>query len=230
MKTKGIIMSFVAVAALLLCTTTALAKEKTAISPNYVKALGFKDAVKTIGAYSDEWELTEGEYCTYEFDREGRLISYDQSETIEGAYGYTTYFGPDGLPTHAKSVFINWWELDADGNPPITYTDYKIKREDKGNVTLLFIENGDEPDKQVKVTRDDEGRIIEVDNITIGVVNRYRYLAGENVPCYYDGTIAFPQVDMVGGLRATFLQPQALPDHPDSYQCGLWQFEITYYE
>ena len=229
MKTKGIITSIVAVAALLLCTSTA-AKEKTAASPNYVKALGFNDAVKTIGAYSDEWELTEGEYCTYEFDREGRLISYDQSETIEGAYGYTTYFGPDGLPTHAKSVFINWWELDADGNPPITYTDYKIKREDKGNVTLLFIENGDEPDKQVKVTRDDEGRIIEVDNITNGVVNRYRYLAGENVPCYYDGTIAFPQVDMVGGLRPTFLQPQAVPDHPDSYQCGMWQFEITYFE
>ncbi|MBO4813909.1 MAG: hypothetical protein J5523_03020 [Muribaculaceae bacterium] len=229
MKTKGIITSIVAVAALLLCTSTA-AKEKTAASPNYVKALGFNDAVKTIGAYSDEWELTEGEYCTYEFDREGRLISYDQSETIEGAYGYTTYFGPDGLPTHAKSVFINWWELDADGNPPITYTDYKIRREDKGNVTLLFIENGDEPDKQVKVTRDDEGRIIEVDNITSGVVNRYRYFAGENVPCYYDGTIAFPQVDMVGGLRPTFLQPQALPDHPDNYQCGLWQFEISYFE
>ena len=229
MKTKGIITSIVAVAALLLCTSTA-AKEKTAASPNYVKALGFNDAVKTIGAYSDEWELTEGEYCTYEFDRAGRLISYDQSETIEGAYGYTTYFGPDGLPTHAKSVFINWWELDADGNPPITYTDYKIKREDKGNVTLLFIENGDEPDKQVKVTRDDEGRIIEVDNITNGVVNRYRYLAGENVPCYYDGTIAFPQVDMVGGLRPTFLQPQAVPDHPDSYQCGMWQVEITYFE
>lgn len=230
MKTKGIMMNIVAVAALMLATSTAMAKEQPAASPNYVKALGFKAPVKTLGAYSDEMEVADADYCTYEFNREGQLISYDQTETIEGAYGYTTHFGPDGLPTYAQSVFVNWWELDEDGNPPITNTTYYIKKEVKGKVTILYIENDDQPDKQVKVTFDDEGRIIEVDNITDGIVNRYRYLKGVDVPCYNDGTIAFPQVDMVRGHRVNFPPPQAMPDKPQTFQNGLWQFEVTYYE
>lgn len=227
MKRKSIIMTIMAVTFLL--STTAMAKEQS-IAPNYVKALGFKAPVKTLGAYSDEMEVADADYCTFEFDREGHLISYDESETIEGAYSYTTYFGLDGLPTHAQSVFVNWWELDADGNPPITTTRYNIRKEQQGNVTMLYIEEDEGAEKQVKVTCDDRGRIIEVDDIANGVVNRYRYPAGENVPCYNDGTVAFPQVDMLHGHRVKFPPQQAMPTGATEFQNGLWNFEVQYYE
>lgn len=229
MKRKGIIMSFVAVA--LLLSTTAMANAPQPQLPNYVKALGFNAAVKTLGAYSDEMEIADSDYCTYEFDREGHLISYDQSETIEGAYSFTIYFGPDGLPTHAQSIFINYWtEPDSDGNPPVTTTRHNVRKEQKGNVTMLYIEGLGEGEKEVKVTRDEQGRITEVDDITDGVVNRYRYPVGENVPCYSNGMVAFPQVDMIHGHHVNFPPPQAVPTGIERFENGLWQFEVQYYE
>lgn len=229
MKRKGIIMSIMAVA-LLLPSATALAKDNVVEAPNYVKALGFNAPVKTLGAYSDEMEVADADYCTFEFDREGRLISYDQSETIEGAYSYTIYFGLDGLPTHAQSVFINWWELDEEGNPPITTTQHAVRKLRDGDVTMLYIDGLGEGEKEVKVTHDAQGRIIEVDDITDGVVNRYRYPTGVNVPCYQDGTVAFPQVDMIHGHRVKFPPQQAVPTGVAEFQNGLWNFEVKYFE
>ena len=232
MKTKGLFMSMVAAAAMLLPSATALAQGKVADAPNYVKALGFNAPVKTLGAYSDDMDVSDGDYCTYEFDREGRLISYDQSETIEGAYSFTIFYGLDGLPTRAQSVFVNWWNLDADGNPPITTTPHEVRKSQDGDVTRLYISGlrENEEEAEVKVTRDAQGRIIEVDDISNGVVNRYRYPAGDNVPCYYDGTLAFPQIDMFKGHRVSFPPRQAVPTGVAEFKNGAWNFEVKYFE
>ncbi|MBQ2235221.1 MAG: hypothetical protein II428_00715, partial [Muribaculaceae bacterium] len=132
----------------------------------------------------------------------------------------------------AQSVFVNWWNLDADGNPPITTTPHEVRKSQDGDVTRLYISGlrENEEEAEVKVTRDAQGRIIEVDDISNGVVNRYRYPAGDNVPCYYDGTLAFPQIDMFKGHRVTFPPRQAVPTGVAEFKNGAWNFEVKYFE
>ena len=219
----------IAVSVLLLFSLPSIAKAQEVEHPNYMKALGLTGNVKDIGVFSDDEAVDMYNYCTYEFDNLGRLISYSEAERIESAYSWTAFFDTDGLPTYIETVFIDYWtEPDADGNPPVTTTRNNIRKEQNGSVVTLFIEDGDGGEKQVNVTRDDKGRIIEVDNLSMGEVHRYRYIDTTNVPCYYDGTLAFPQVDMVGGYRISFPSPQNIPDNASTFQYGLWQFEVYY--
>jgi hypothetical protein len=227
MKRKDII---IAVAVLLLFLLPSIAKAQEVDHPNYMKALGLKGNVKDIGVFTDDDAVDMYNYCTYEFDNSGRLISYSEAERIESAYSWTAFFDIDGLPTRIETVFIDYWsEPDADGNPPVTTTRNNIRKEQNGSIVKLFIEDGDGGEKQVNVTRDDKGRIIEVDNLSLGEAHRYRYLdATTNVPCYYNGSLAFPQVDMVGGHRIGFPSQQNIPENPSIFQYGLWQFEVHY--
>lgn len=227
MKRKDIT---IAIAVLLLFSLPSTAKAQQVEHPDYLKALGLKDNVKYIGVFTEDEAVDMYNYCTYEFDNSGRLISYSEAERIEGAYIWTVFFDTDGLPTHLETVFIDYWnETDADGNPLVTTTPYKIRREQNGSVVMLFIEQSEGGEKQVNVTRDDKGRIIEVDNLSMGEVHRYRYLdSNTNVPCYYDGLLAFPQVDMVGGHRIGFPSQQNIPENATTFQYGIWQFEVNY--
>ena len=226
MKRKDVI---IAIALLLLFSLSSIAKAQQVEHPNYMKALGLKGDVKYIGVFADDDAATDMyDYCTYEFDNSGRLISYSEAEMVEAAYYWTIFIDNDGLPTQLETVFIDYWtEPDAEGNPPVTTTRYNIRREQNGKVVMLFLEDED-GGKQVNVTRDDKGRIIEVENLSKGEVHRYRYLDSTNVPCYYDGSLAFPQVDMVGGHRITFPTQQNIPDDPSSFKYGLWQFEVQF--
>ena len=219
----------IAMAVLLLFSLSSIAQAQQVEHPNYLKALGLQDNVKAIGVYTEDMTADMYDYCTYEFDNSGRLISYSEAETIEGAYIWTVFFDADGLPTHLETVFIDYWtEPDEDGNPPVTTTRNNIRREQNGSVVTLFIEDGEGGEKQVNVTRDDKGRFIEVDNLSMGEVHRYRYSDGTNVPCSYNGLLAFPQVDMLGGHRISFPSPQNIPDGPTTFQYGMWQFEVQY--
>ena len=224
MKRKDII---IVVAALQIILLPAISKAQQVELPNYLKVLGLKDNVKDIGVYTENDYMYD--YCTYAFDNQGRFISYNETETIESAYGWTVFFDSEGLPTHIESVFIDFWtEPDDEGYPPVTTTRYKIRREQDGNVVKLFIEDSDGPEKQVNVTRDTQGRIIEVDNFSLGEVHRYRYLDNSNVPYYYNGMLAFPQVDMVGGHRIDFPEPQQIPADATNFDHIIWQFEVHY--
>ena len=227
MKRKDITIT---IAVLLLFSLSSIAKAQQVEHPDYLKALGLKDNVTDIGVFTEDDAVDMYNYCTYEFDNSGRLISYNEAEMIEGAYYWTVFFDSDGLPTHLETVFIDYWtEPDPDGNPPVTTTRNDIRREQNGSVITLFIEDGDGGEKQVNVTRDDKGRIIEVDNLSKGEVHRYRYLdSNTNVPCNYDGSLAFPQVDMVSGYRIPFPSPQNVPDDATTFQSGMWQFEVHY--
>ena len=226
MKRKDITF---AIAALLLFSLSSITKAQQVQHPDYMKALGLKGNVRDIGVFTDNVDSDIYDYCTFEFDNMGRLISYSEAEMIEGAYTWTAYFDTDGLPTYAITEFIDFWtEPDADGNPPVTTTRYNIRKEQNGSVVVLFIEDGDGGEKQVKVTRDDKGRIIEVDNLSLGEVHRYRYSDSDYAPCYYDGSLAFPQVDMVGGHRIRFPSEQNIPDNATTFKFGLWQFEVHY--
>ena len=228
MKSKDIIF---AMAALLLSSLSSIAQAQQVGRPNYLEALGLKGDVRAIGVYTEDMTADMYDYCTYEFDNSGCLISYSEAEMIEAAYYWTAYFDTDGLPTHVETVFIDYWtEPDADGNPPVTTTRNNIRKEQNGSVVTLFIEDGEGGEKQVNVTRDDKGRIIEVDNLSMGEVHRYRYSDGTNVPCTYDGLLAFPQVDMMGGHRISFPSPQNIPDDATTFQYGMWQFEVQYHE
>ena len=220
----------IAMAVLLLFSLSSIANEQQVEPPDYLKALGLKDNVTDIGVYTEDMSADMYDYCTYEFDNSGRLISYSEAETIEGAYIWTVFFDADGLPTHLETVFIDYWtEPDADGNPPVTTTRYEIRKEQNGSVVILFIQDSEDGEKQVNVTRDDKGRIIEVDNLSKGEVHRYRYLdSNTNVPCNYDSSLAFPQVDMVGGHRINFPSQQNVPENATTFQYGLWQFEVHY--
>ena len=228
MKNKDII---IASAVLLLASLSSIAQAQQVEHPNYLKALGLNDNVQCIGVYTEDMSADMYDYCTYEFDNVGRLISYSEAEMIEAAYVWTMYFDTDGLPTHIETVFIDYWtEPDADGNPPVTTTRNNIRREQNGSVVVLFIEDGEGGEKQVNVTRDDNGRIIEVDNLSMGEVHRYRYLESTNVPYSYNGLLAFPQVDMVGGHRIGFPSAENIPDDATTFQYGMWQFELQYRE
>ena len=220
----------IAMAVLLLFAWSSIAKAQQDEHPDYMKALGLKDNVTDIGVFTEDDAVDMYNYCTYEFDNSGRLISYSEAEMIEGAYLWTVSFDSDGLPTHLETEFIDYWtEPDADGNPPVTTTRYNIRRELNGSVVMLFIEESEGGERQVNVTRDDKGRIIEVDNLSKGEVHRYRYLdSSTNVPCYYDGLLAFPQVDMVGGHRIPFPSQQNIPEDATAFQYGIWQFEVHY--
>lgn len=218
-----------ALAVLQLTMLSAIAEAQQVEHPNYFKALGLTGNVKDIGVYTDEIDATDCyDYCTYEFDSQGRLVSYSEAEMVEAAYSWVAFFDSEGLPTHIETQFIDYWtETDEDGNPPITNTRLNIRREEHGPVIKLFIEN-DEGEKQVKVTRDNKGRIIEVDNIFAGKVYRYLYSDETNVPYNYDGSLAFPQVDMMDGHRIAFPSQNNIPDNPTTFQYGLWQFEVNY--
>lgn len=226
MKRKNII---IAIAVLQLLSLSSITKAQQVQQPDYMKALGLTGNVRDIGVFTDNVDTDIYDYCTFMFDNLGRLISYSESEMIEGAYTWTAYFDNDGLPTYVETEFIDFWtEPDADGNPPVTTTRNNIRKEQKGSTITLFIEDGDDGEKQVNVTRDDIGRIIEVDNLSLGEVHRYRYSDSTNVPYYYDGSLAFPQVDMVGGHRISFPSQQNIPDDATTFQYGLWQFEVHY--
>ena len=227
MKIKDIT---IAIAVMLLFSLPSIARAQQVEHPDYLKALGLKSNVKQIGVFTEDLSADIYDYCTYEFDKSGRLISYSEAETIEGAYIWTVFFDTDGLPTHLETVFIDYWtEPDADGNPPVTTTRYYIRREQNGSIVMLFIEESEGEVRQVNVTRDDKGRIIEVDNLSKGEVHRYRYLDDStNVPSYYDGLLAFPQVDMVGGHRIPFPSQQNVPENATTFQYGMWQFEVNY--
>lgn len=226
MKRKDFI---IALAAFLLASLPTVTRAQQVNHPDYMNALGLKDNVMDIGVFTEVVETDIYDYCTYGFDNSGRLISYSEAEMIEGAYTWTAYFDNDGLPTYTETVFIDYWtDPDADGNPPVTTTRHTIRKEQNGSAITLFIEDGDGGEKQVNVTRDDKGRIIEVDNLSLGESHRYRYPEGTNVPCYYDGKLAFPQVDMLGGHRITFPNQQNIPDNPTTFTYGLWQFEVHY--
>ena len=226
MKRKDII---IAVAVLQLLSLSSITKAQQVEHPDYIKALGLKGNVKSIGVFTEETDIVD--YCTYEFDNLGRLISYSEAEMIEAAYYWTVFFDTEGLPTYAETVFIDYWtEPDADGNPPVTTTRYEIRKEQNGSVVKLFIEDSEGGERQVNVTRDDKGRITEVDNLSMGEVHRYRYLDATNVPCYYDGLLAFPQVDMVGGHRINFPNRENIPDNATTFKYGLWQFEVFYHD
>lgn len=217
----------IAVAVFVFSSLSAITKTQQPGCPNYLKALGLKDNVKNIGAFTEECNIYD--YCTYEFDSMGRLISYNEAETVEAAYYWTLFIDSDGLPTHIETVFINYWtEPDANGNPPVTTTRSNIRRVQEGAVVKLFIEDSEEGEKQVNVTLDDKGRIIEVDNLSLGEVHRYRYVDSTNVPYYYNGLLAFPQVDMVGGHRIDFPSPQNIPENATSFKYGIWEFEVHY--
>ena len=220
----------IAVAVLLLLSLSSTANAQQVEHPDYIKALGFEGNVKSIGVFTEDDAADMYNYCTYEFDNSGRLISYSEAEMIEGAYIWTVFFDTDGLPTHLETLFIDYWsEPDADGNPPVTTTRYNIRREQNGYVVMLFIEEIEGGERQVNVTRNDKGSIIEVDNLSKGEAHRYRYLdSSTNVPCYYDGSLAFPQVDMVGGHRIPFPSQQNIPENATTFQYGIWQFEVNY--
>ena len=225
MNSKDII---IATAVLLLSSLSSIAAQQVD-PPDYLKALGLKSNVKSIGVFTEEEEADMYDYCTYKFDNLGRLISYREAEMVEAAYYWTAFFDNDGLPTYLETVFIDYWtEPDEDGNPPVTTTRNNIRREQNGSVVTLFIEDGEGGEKQVNVTRDDKGRFIEVDNLSMGEVHRYRYSDGTNVPCSYNGLLAFPQVDMLGGHRISFPSPQNIPDDAPTFQYGMWQFEVQY--
>ena len=132
---KTLIM--IAIAALQLIAMPAVASAQQVGLPNYVKALGLKDGVKyTIGAYTDDYNISLN-YCTYGLDLAGHLVSYSEAETAEGAYIWTADFDSEGLPTHVETVFIDYWsDPDANGNPPVTTTQYVVKRE-KNQVYLI---------------------------------------------------------------------------------------------
>ncbi|MBR5170964.1 MAG: hypothetical protein IKW85_10420 [Muribaculaceae bacterium] len=216
----------VAIAALQLTSLPAVAIAQQVELPNYVKVLGLKDGVKySFGAYTDNDEIFD--YCSYEFNLAGNLVSYGQGETIEGAYSWTAFFDAEGLPTYVETVFIDYWsDPDANGNPPVTTTRYNVKKEQNGRVTKIIIEDFEEEGLQANVTRDDKGRIIEVDNLTKGEVCRYRYPDDGNVPYRYNGILAFPQVDMFAGHQIEFPTPQNIPDNPDTFTYGTWHFEV----
>ena len=227
MKRKDIV---IAIALLQLVALTTITEAQQVEHPDYMKVLGLKGNVKDIGVFTDDVQADMYDYCTYGFDHSGRLISYSESETIEAAYTWTVFIDSDGFPAYVETEFIDYWtEPDADGNPPITITRYNIRKEQNGSVVKLFIED-EEGEKQVNVTRDDKGRFIEVDNLSLGEVHRYRYLDSTNAPYYYNGLLAFPQVDMLGGHRITFPSQQNVPDDATSFQYGQWQFEVHYHD
>ena len=223
---KTLIM--IAIAALQLIAMPAVASAQQVGLPNYVKALGLKDGVKyTIGAYTDDYNISYN-YCTYELDLAGHLVSYSEAETAEGAYTWTADFDSEGLPTHVETVFIDYWsDPDANGNPPVTTTQYVVKRERNGSKLKIVIDefnNG----VQATITRDDKGRIIEVENLKQGEVHRYRYPDGGNVPYDLDGKLAFPQVDMFAGDHVDFPTAISISDNPTTFTHGSWEFEVFF--
>ena len=223
---KTLIM--IAIAALQLIAMPAVASAQQVGLPNYVKALGLKDGVRyTIGAYTDDYNSSYN-YCTYELDLAGHLVSYSEAETAEGAYTWTAYFDSEGLPTYVETVFIDYWsDPDANGNPPVTTTQYVVKREKNGSKLKIVIDEFNDG-VQATITRDDKGRIIEVENLKQGEVHRYRYPDGGNVPYDLNGKLAFPQVDMFAGDHVDFPTAISISDNPTTFTHGSWQFEVYF--
>ncbi|MBR5170966.1 MAG: hypothetical protein IKW85_10430 [Muribaculaceae bacterium] len=220
----------IAIVMLLLISLPAITKAQQVELPNYVKALGLKNNVKSIGVFTEDFSVS-CDYCTFEFGSSGNLISYSEAEMVEGAYSRVAYFDSDGLPTHLETEFIDYWtEPDADGNPPVTNNRYNIRKEQNGPVVKLFIEVENGGEIQVNVARDDKGRIIEVEKIHKGETFRYRYPDNTNVPYHYDGTLAFPQVDMVEGYQIEFPSQQNIPNNPTTFTYGIWEFEVIYHD
>ena len=86
----------IAVAVLLLLSLSSTANAQQVEHPDYIKALGFEGNVKSIGVFTEDDAADMYNYCTYEFDNSGRLISYSEAEMIEGAYIWTVFFDTDG--------------------------------------------------------------------------------------------------------------------------------------
>ena len=102
MKRKNII---IAIAVLQLLSLSSITKAQQVQQPDYMKALGLTGNVRDIGVFTDNVDTDIYDYCTFMFDNLGRLISYSESEMIEGAYTWTAYFDNDGLPTYVETEF-----------------------------------------------------------------------------------------------------------------------------
>jgi hypothetical protein len=218
----------IAIVALQLIAMPAVTSAQQVGLPNYVKALGLKDGIRyTIGAYTDDYNISVN-YCTYELDLAGHLVSYSEAETVEAAYTWTAFFDSEGLPTYVETVFIDYWsDPDANGNPPVTTSQYVVKREQNGSKLKIVIDEFNDG-VQATITRDDKGRIIEVENLKQGEVHRYRYPDGGNVPYDLNGKLAFPQVDMFAGDHVDFPTAISISDNPTTFTHGSWQFEVYF--
>lgn len=195
--------------------------------PDYPRAMGFSKAVKTIEGESTDRNY-EMEYHSYTFDEQGHLTEYETGETVENSLSETFFFGDDGLPTSGKSVFINYWVGDVEGDDyPVTTTPYKITKETADSVTTIHIEGGDEGKRVLAtLTRDKHNRIVQVTNTELKKTFKYTY-DDQNVPHYSDGSVAVPQVDMIGAPAIKC--PATIKAGAKQMKAGTWTYKITYY-
>ena len=214
------------------------AEEVVDLSPghvNFAEALGLA-GVKTIDAEfaADEgdWGMT---YGVFTFNSDGTLKSYDESDTVEGAYCMTFNFGEDGLPKYAISSFADYWAETEE--TPVTKTKLKIIYSEDGEYTQVILEGkeGDgenvapeEPIELSKFKKDEHGRIVEVQQKDRRIYN-YTYEENSGVPRDANGRVRLPQVDMVQGVPLLLPSPDKLASHPETVRNNGWEFLFTYF-
>ena len=222
--------------------------------PNLREALGLQGPVQYLGVFTEDMDKGDMNYDTYEFDRDGHLVSICVAETVEGSYSETMAFGDDGLPMCDTVIFINYWiEEDVGDNYPVTTTSYKMKRETDGDYIVFTKElvnvgvknppknseevnpDGEEqgaPQPFVRVKLDKQGRIVEVIHLE-GEPKHFTYTYDDkksNVAHRDDGKLAIPQADMMGAKHFDYEGLKGQRASAESLMRGIWEFNIKNFE
>ncbi len=259
---KGIALAFTIVAvALMACgkqkyqnhaddESSDTPSETTIGQPNLRDALGLQGPVQYLGVFTEDDTRGDMNYDTYEFDRDGHLVSIDVAETVEGSYSEVMRFGDDGLPTTSQVTYINYWADVMGDNYPITITKYKIEKKEDGDyikLTRVFesvekkneVKDDDanneeqgEPTPIARVKLDKQGRIVEVEHIE-GNPGRFTYTYADdksNLARRDDGKLAIPQADIMGAKHFDHEGLQGQRATTESLTRGIWQFDIKNFE
>ncbi|MBP5498138.1 MAG: hypothetical protein J6X81_02050, partial [Muribaculaceae bacterium] len=174
-------------------------------TPDYLSALGLNKTIHCLGTNKEDGGDVDLDfnYYTYEFNRDGQLISYDESETVEGSYSETVYFScADGIPYCLETTFVDYWadSIPENGIFPATVKSIPLSKiyRDGNSVELSCQQEGYE--MHVMISLDKKNRISQVRNLING--KNYVYFYGtDGVPRYTHGEVAFPQLDIIEGHR-----------------------------
>lgn len=220
--------------------------------PNLRDVLGLKGPVQYLGVFTEDDTRGDMNYDTYEFDRDGHLVSIEVAEVVEGSYSETFYFGEDGLPAATKTIFVDYWTNPNGDNYPITTTKYKVVREKDGDFIRLTrelesqntenaVENPEEnpfegeqgaPLPIARVKLDKRGRIVEVERLG-GDPKSFTYKYDDDKPNLAkrdDGKLAIPQADIMGAKHFDYEGLQGQGATAESLMRGIWQFDIKNFE